>query len=256
MVGLAESDPPDVPRHDVPASSPVTVPAIQPTKREQRIYKEIEVAANEKLEAFLEGRQIETDLGKAREQIKHHEKQIELLKNDPTPAASHTDAIEREGLIRQHREHIGRLEANIKRLEAAEGASKIRKQRAEETYKQTAARLKESPLVDLLTRPLGPARQLGQGLLRKVLDRGAKSAPGIGAGYTYMTTDGSVEWKTLNAVAGEIGVGPVDVQTAGEGLAFTAHLTVEHPYSPLLMLYPPAYGVYWAYHYLTMEEVQ
>ena len=100
---------------------------------------------------------------------------------------------------------------------------------------------------------LGAIKKLGA----YALDLGTKSVPIAGGTYTYLTTEGSAEWKGLNAVAGEIGIGPIDAQTAGEGLAFAAHMGVEQPESLVLLWALPAiplgYPVYLSYNYLAME---
>ncbi len=66
----------------------------------------------------------------------------------------------------------------------------------------------------------------GKPVLMFAGDRVLKAIPIGGAIYVFATTDGGVGWKLTNVVAGEIGVGPVDLQFIGEAIGYTGHLIV------------------------------
>jgi hypothetical protein len=71
------------------------------------------------------------------------------------------------------------------------------------------------------------ALEKGKPVVTVVGDKLVKAIPIAGAVYTYYSTEGSTGWKLLNVVAGEIGAGPFDLQTIGEGLAFLASEAVD-----------------------------
>jgi hypothetical protein len=84
-------------------------------------------------------------------------------------------------------------------------------------------------------------------------DKATKAMPIVGAIVTLGAADRITGSTVAEAVGGEIGIGPLDLQTLGEGIAFTAHLTIEDPKSLLLLPYPPAYAAYSTGQYLAQE---